>query len=205
MQAVQEKIMRPAVDITEVAKQHYTLVYRFCARRVGVESAQDAAQETFLTAQRVSRNFRGESTLKTWLLGIAHNECRRVARNRRLEPPCIELRDDFGSRMSDVGCGESSFAEVILNRQTLSDALNKLSPEHREVVLLHEVEGLSYDEAAAVIGVPSGTVKSRLHFAFLNLRRSLSPGLGETGSGLTPQRPNDPTTQRPSDPPGGPQ
>ena len=135
--------------------------------RIGVESAQDAAQDTFLTAQRVLKNFRGDSALRTWLLGIANNECRRLARNRRLQPPMIELREEPTSLI------ESAFEESIVDRQALSEALNKLTPEHSEVVLLHEVEGLSYDEAAAVIGVPAGTVKSRLHHAFLNLRKSL--------------------------------
>ena len=64
----------------------------------------------------------------------------------------------------------------IINRHALRNALRSLSEEHREVVLLHEVDGLTYDEAAAVLGVPSGTVKSRLHHAFLALRKSmLSP------------------------------
>ena len=164
MQAVQTRTMRGALDLSEIAKQHYPMVFRFCARRVGLESAQDAAQETFLTAQRVMRNFRGESSLRTWLLGIAHNECRRLARSRRLEPPHIELRETPDG---------VPFEQAIVDRHALSEALNRLSPEHREVVLLHEVEGLSYDEAAEVIGVPAGTVKSRLHHAFLNLRRSL--------------------------------
>lgn len=164
MQAVQEESVPRAQDIAEIAKQHYALVFRFCARRVGVDAAQDAAQETFLTAQRVIGKFRGDSTLRTWLLGIANNECRRVCRNRKLDAPCIELTD-----APDKG----SFDQMIVDRHALSEALNKLSPEHREVVLLHEVEGLSYDEAAAVIGVPAGTVKSRLHHAFLNLRKSL--------------------------------
>lgn len=164
MQAVQEESVPRAMEIAEIAKQHYALVYRFCARRVGVDAAQDAVQETFLTAQRVIGKFRGDSTLRTWLLGIANNECRRVCRNRKLEAPCIELTD---------APDDGSFDQMIVDRHALSEALNKLSPEHREVVLLHEVEGLSYDEAAVVIGVPTGTVKSRLHHAFLNLRKSL--------------------------------
>ena len=158
--------MRRALDIGEIAKQHYDLVYRFCARRVGIDAAQDAAQDTFLTAQRVLRKFRGDSTLRTWLLGIANNECRRLSRNRRLETPSIQLQD-----WNDNAGGNP--AEMIVDRHALTEALNKLSSEHREVVLLHEVEGLSYDEAAAIIGVPAGTVKSRLHHAFLNLRKSL--------------------------------
>jgi RNA polymerase sigma-70 factor, ECF subfamily len=164
MQAVQEESMPQALDIGEVAKLHYVHVYRFCSRRVGPDAAQDAAQETFLTAQRALRNFRGESSLRTWLLGIAHNECRRICRVRKLESPAMvlqEARDD------------APFEQMIVDRHALGEALNKLTPEHREVVLLHEVEGLSYDEAAAVIGVPAGTVKSRLHHAFLNLRKSL--------------------------------
>jgi RNA polymerase sigma-70 factor (ECF subfamily) len=176
MQAVQERSMRQTLDITEIAKQHYTMVYRFCARRVGVESAQDAAQDTFVTAQRVLKNFRGESTLRTWLLGIAHNECRRLSRNRRLEPPAIELCDVNPSEPA-IGDRQSAIENQMVDRHALTEALNRLSAEHREVVLLHEVEGLSYDEAAAVIGVPAGTVKSRLHHAFLNLRKFL----GETG------------------------
>lgn len=156
--------MRGALDIAELARQHYALVFRFCARRVGSDAAQDAAQDTFLTAQRASGGFRGDSSLRTWLLGIANNECRRIARRRRIEPPPIETRD-----VVDGACAEAQ----IIDRHALQDALNRLSAEHREVVLLHEVEGLSYDEAAAVLGVPTGTVKSRLHHAFLNLRRSL--------------------------------
>ena len=165
MQAVQEGSMRGAgLDIAEIARQHYAFVYRFCARRVGVDAAQDAAQETFVTAQRALKKFRGESSLRTWLLGIAHNECRRQARNRNLTPPTIELTD---------APDHAPFEQMIVDRHALREALNRLTPEHREVVLLHEVEGLSYDEAALVIGVPPGTVKSRLHHAFLNLRKSL--------------------------------
>lgn len=164
MQVVQERSMGRGLDIGEIATQHYTAVYRFCARRVGIEAAADAAQETFLTAQDALRRYRGESSLRTWLLGIANNQCRRVARNRKLDAPCIELQDAPDGLLLE---------QSLVDRHTLQEALNRLSPEHREVVLLHEVEGLSYDEAAEVIGVPAGTVKSRLHHAFANLRRYL--------------------------------
>lgn len=161
--------MRCALDIGDIARRHYALVYRFCARRVGVEAAPDAAQDTFLTAQRALSRYRGDSTLSTWLLGIAHNECRRIARRRRLDPPTIDLEPP----------GQVSPEGEIVDRHWLEVALNRLSPEHREVVLLHEVEGLSYEEAAAVLGVPAGTVKSRLHHAFQNLRRALGQSNSE--------------------------
>ncbi len=159
--------MRRALDITEIARQHYALVYRFCARRIGVEAAADAAQETFVTAQGALRRYRGDSTLRTWLLGIAHNECRRVSRNRNLQPPPIELIDAVGEHRTE---------SLVIDRHSLTEALNKLSDEHRDVVLMHEVDGLSYEEIARVLEVPSGTVKSRLHHALLNLRRSLQEG-----------------------------
>lgn len=165
MQAVTDMgNQRESKDIAAIAREHYDLVYRFCARRVGIDAAADTAQETFLTAQKALPKFKGASALTTWLLGIANNECRRMARRRRCEPPTIELVEAGSSEQHE---------DTIINRHALQQALRKLSPEHREVVLLHEVEGLSYEEAALVMGVPVGTVKSRLHHAFANLRKSL--------------------------------
>ena len=63
--------------------------------------------------------------------------------------------------------GEST----LIDRESLRGALKKLTSEHLEVVILHEVEGMTYEEAAGVLGVPVGTVKSRLHHAFVSLRR----------------------------------
>ncbi len=152
-------------DITEIARHHYDAVFRFCARRVGVDRAADVSQETFLTAQRALHRFRGDSNLRTWLFGIAHNECRRMSRRQRCEPLLLDMDPE---RPANAETEDS-----ILDRHALSLALAKLSPEHREVVMLHEVEGLTYEEAATVLGVPTGTVKSRLHHAFLQLRRTL--------------------------------
>ena len=166
MQAVHEKsVVNEPPDINEIARGHYDQVFRFCARRIGVDAAADAAQETFLTAQKVIGKYRGEAPLKTWILGIAHNECRRIARKRRLDPPTLELREN----------PSTSPESAWVDRQALMSALSKLSNEHREAVVLIELDGLSYEEAGAVLGVPAGTVKSRLHYAFLILRRALFP------------------------------
>jgi len=152
-------------EMASIARQHYDAVFRFCARRVGVDRAADVAQDTFLTAQKVFHKFRGESNLTTWLFGIAHNECRRVSRKQRFEPILLEIDPE---RPADNG-SESA----IVDRHALQQALSKLSQEHREIVILHEIEGLTYEEAAEILSVPVGTVKSRLHHAFLQLRRSL--------------------------------
>ena len=147
-----------------VVKDHYDAVYRFCARRIGVAGAADAAQETFLTAQRAIRRFRGESTLRTWLLGIALNECRRAVRRGGTDPLPLDV---------DLACPLAEDEGSVVDRQALAAALGRLSDDHREVVLLHELQGLTYEETAAALDVPVGTVKSRLHHAFLNLRREL--------------------------------
>ncbi len=158
---------REQADMEAIVQEHYAAVYRFCARRVGPELAQDAAQETFITAQKSMKRFDGRSTLGTWLFGIAHNHCRNLSRKAKHETSFGEFWD--GEEMS-----ESGSEQTLVDREALRQALKKLSPEHREVVLLHEVDGLTYEEAASVIGVPVGTIKSRLHHAFLNLRRALT-------------------------------
>lgn len=153
--------------MANIARDHYEPVYRFCARRVGIDRAGDVAQETFLTAQKVLHKFRGESSLSTWLFGIAHNECRREMRRGRFE--AVPL--DFDA--AHVALGESESA--LVDREALRQAMARLSVEHREVVLLHELEGLTYEEVAAILDVPVGTVKSRLHHAFTNLRKAIYP------------------------------
>jgi RNA polymerase sigma-70 factor (ECF subfamily) len=172
MQVVRNVRPRPlALDIADIARDHYEAVFRFCARRVGVDRASDVAQETFLTAQKVLHKFRGESSLSTWLFGIANNECRRDNRRLRIEPTLLEI--DFAA----PSVGESE--DALVAREALRQAISKLTQEHREVVILHELDGLTYDEVAVILEIPVGTVKSRLHHAFLNLRRTMFPATEE--------------------------
>jgi len=152
--------------LAEIVVEYYPAVYRFCARRVGPELGQDAAQETFLAAQKVLSRYDGTSTLLTFLLGVAHNQCRNLARKNRMEI-------SFDS-VWPTGSTEDVEQRAI-DRHELNRALRCLSLEHREAVVMHEIEGLTYDEIAAVLKVPSGTVKSRLHHAFLALRQKLAP------------------------------
>lgn len=148
--------------MARLVNEHYDAVYRFCARRVGPEMALDMAQETFIIADRTLRTFEGRSSLSSWLFGIAQNCIRNANRKRRIEP--VDWIED---------CPVESHEKQLIDREALRKAILALSDEHREVVLLHEVDGLTYDEAAQVLGVPAGTVKSRLHHAFIALRRSL--------------------------------
>lgn len=151
--------------LEELVREHYARVYRFCARRIGDDWAADATQETFVTMQRTLKNFKRASTLDTWLLGIAHNHCRNLARKKGKE---FQATETWLSQLADRQ------SHSVIDREALKAAMAQLSDEHREVVLLHEVEELRYADIAEILGVPEGTVKSRLHHAFLNLRRWLN-------------------------------
>ena len=153
----------------ELVAAHYPAVLRFCVRWVGPVEAPDLAQETFMTAFRSRAGFRGECEPQTWLLGIARNQCRNWRRkSHRTETPLEEWMDTPAPAIE----------ANLVDGHLLKTALESLSDEHREVVLLHEVEGLRYAEIAVITGVPEGTVKSRLHHAFRHLRTHLMPAQG---------------------------
>jgi len=150
--------------IGDLVRDNYAPVYRFCARRVGQDSAPDATQETFVIMQQAIRKFGGQSHFETWLFGIAHNVCRAISRRRRRDP--ISLSDWIETPVADESGRTADGVD-------LRAALAKLSPDHQIVVLMHEIEELTYGEIAAILRIPVGTVKSRLHHAFQDLRRHM--------------------------------
>ncbi len=158
-------------------------VFRLCSRMLGnADDALDAAQETFLRAFRSLRAFRGEATFRTWLTEIAINVCRnrltsaaaRAARQtvalviedaetgetRVADPPDIRPGPEAEARGLELGCA-------------LEKALAAIAPEYREALLLREMQGLEYEEMAAALGCPLGTIKSRLNRARAALRQAL--------------------------------
>jgi RNA polymerase sigma-70 factor (ECF subfamily) len=127
--------------------------------------SEDVAQETFLAAHRKARSFRGVQSgrsFRSWLFRIAVNRARDEYRRR--------------SRRGEVLLEESEGASEAPwdARLDLTKALSKIRPEHRTVVVLRDVEGLSYAEIAKVLDWPAGTVMTRIHRARLELRALLS-------------------------------
>lgn len=151
--------------LSDAVQQHYSEIYRFCSKFVGADAAEDVTQETFITAHKRLSDFQGRSSMKTWLFSIALNHCRNERRRKKPLP----LEDWNQPSGADA-------ADQLIAAQALREALAKLTPEHREVVVLHETEGLNYEECSTILGIPVGTVKSRLHHAFKSLRNHLSPG-----------------------------
>jgi RNA polymerase sigma-70 factor, ECF subfamily len=132
------------------------------------EEARDLVQETFLQAVRSASRFRGDSRLYTWLFGILRN----LAYSRRRRAARLLYTD----ALPDVPvAGELAGAALDSDsdRRALGEALARLSSEHREALVLRYYEDFSLEEMAACLGVPAGTVKSRLHYALREMRAFL--------------------------------
>lgn len=142
------------------------------------DDAMDVAQETFIKAWRSLAKFDGGHPLGTWLRRIATNGAIDVVRRRQAHPQCeIDDRDlavDPASRTTPARPAAPGAAMDLRDlRCRLDRALAALSPDHRAVVILREVEELSYEEIAGRIGCSVGTVMSRLFYARRHLQSQL--------------------------------
>ncbi|MBN8550364.1 MAG: sigma-70 family RNA polymerase sigma factor [Deltaproteobacteria bacterium] len=154
------------------------------------EDAEDIAQESFVKAYLSLPEFKGESSFYTWLYRIAYNMAidfrRRTVRRGGAPVEFDETRADVVAEAS--GSVQNRFGspqELMLRKeesQQIQKVLTEISPEHRAVITLREIEGLSYEEIADVVGVSKGTVMSRLHYARKHLQQGLQ-ALGMRGSG----------------------
>ncbi len=161
----------------ELMAQHHERLVRFVRRHVGhAHDAEDLAQQAFVEAARTYASFRGDSQLSTWLYGIAMNLVRHhLTRSRRhlvhLEghPQGDEALADIAADTAapDVRCDH---AQLVRHLQA---DLQTLMPEMREVLLLVALDDLSYEEAAATLALPVGTVRSRVSRARAHLRRRM--------------------------------
>jgi RNA polymerase sigma-70 factor, ECF subfamily len=165
---------------------HYQdMVYNQAYRMMGEsEFAADAAQDAFISAFRNIKSYRGGS-FRAWLMRIVSNLCYDELRRRQRRPTTpLEPLDDAGEEMdSPVWLTDpGELPEDTVSREELSQAiqncLNNLPDDFRSVVVLVDIQGMDYSEAAGAMGKPLGTVKSRLARARLRLRDCLQ-GIGE--------------------------
>lgn len=154
----------------------FNQAYRILGDR---EAAADAAQEAFISAYKHLRSFRGGS-FRAWLLRIVTNLCYDELRRRKRRPTIpLEPLDDQGDEidspkwMADPDTSAEEKVEKAELGQAIQDCLNGLPEDFRAVVVLVDVQGLDYSEAAQAMGKPLGTVKSRLARARLRLRDCL--------------------------------
>jgi len=154
--------------VARYEKQVYNITYRYTGNR---DDAFDLSQEAFLKAYRGIKNFRQESTFKTWVYHIASNVCRDYLRKGK---KYIEVSIDESVRGED-GDMEKQFADSnkgpdeVYESKELSEfiqsIIDDLQQEYKEVIVLREIQQLSYEEIAKVLNCSLGTIKSRLNRA----------------------------------------
>ena len=146
-----------------LVERHRRVVYRVAARIVGDAEAEDVAQDAFLRAfHRLSR-FRAEASFRSWLLRITHNAALDAVARRRAEP--LEAVEDQEAMPASGARSPADLLEIDEKRDRLASKLRLMQPVHRAVLVLRDLEGLSYEEIAQVTGSPLGSVKGRLHRA----------------------------------------
>jgi RNA polymerase sigma-70 factor, ECF subfamily len=158
-------------------------LYRFGLRMCGnVEDAGDVAQESLISMARSLRDFRGESSISTWLYTVARRFCIKKRRRSKFAPVREESLDAPGSnaaqRLADPAPNPEQTATNRELEAVLVRAIDALDPPQREVLVLRDVEGLLAPEVARVLGISVDAVKSRLHRARVAVRHELAPVLG---------------------------
>lgn len=166
--------------ISRYSNDVYSLLHRLTA---DPDEAGDLTQETFLSALKAIKSFRGESELKTWLFRIAINHSRNRFRwwKRRHRNDTVSLEDSRSEDGLTVGekleSAESDPEASILSRErenSICKALAELPEAYREVIVLCDIEGRAYDEIASLLMMNIGTVKSRIARGRELMRRKLS-------------------------------
>lgn len=164
----------------ELVRMYEAPVYRLALRMCGgrAEDAQEVAQEAFLAAWRGLPRFRGQCRFSSWLYKLTANAAVDHLRREKRRPAAVPLEN--AGEPADPHTPQEELERQELHR-AVQQALDRLTPEHREVLLLRQMQGLSYQEIGAALSLEEGTVKSRLSRAKRQLRTILAEGnlLGE--------------------------
>lgn len=158
--------------IRQYEKKVYTLCFRMCGNS---EDAEEAAQDAFLALWRGIDRFRQESSLSTWIYRLATNACIDTLRRRKKQSGSVSLDDE--ELFVDAVDTSPQPQETVEHREAqklLQEGLSALLEEYRKVLILREIEGLSYTEIAESASIELGTVKSRISRGRSLLRNFLS-------------------------------
>ena len=168
VQIVQRVLQGDVNAFEKLVLEYEKSVYAITQRMTGnAEDAADMTQETFIKAYNSLSSFRGDSKFSVWLYRIATNVCLDFLRSRSRKPTVsLSVEDDDGEEVELDIADESQSPERLLERGLTRDAvrrgLDALSPEYRQILLLREIQGLSYEEIADALTLEVGTVKSRI-------------------------------------------
>jgi RNA polymerase sigma-70 factor (ECF subfamily) len=160
------------IEFEKLVKQYQGKIVRLAVGMLrDPDLAEDVAQETFVRAFRFYESFRNDSAFFTWLYRIAVNLCLDAHRKARIRPTEPIEAGDEGSEPEDPAPGPERMTEMRELAKHVDVALDALSANHKVILILREVEGLSYEELSRVLRIPKGTVMSRLFHARMKLQR----------------------------------
>jgi RNA polymerase sigma-70 factor, ECF subfamily len=160
---------RPAFE--ELLRKYQDRIYNLCRYMLqDAEEAQDAAQDTFLKSYAALKNFKPDATFYTWLYRIGVNTC--LDHKRKFRPEPFKDESQAEAFPSSEPSPERRYQSKEIG-QAIQRALEQLSKKSRMVIVLKEVEGLSYEEIAEVLKTSIGTIKSRISRAREELRKLL--------------------------------
>ena len=150
--------------VLEYEKNGYNIALRMTGNS---EDAADMTQEAFIKAYNSLQSFRGDSKFSVWLYRIVSNVCLDFLRSKNRRPTVsLSVEDDDGEDAQLDVADESQSPELLLDRKLTRDSvrrgLDSLPPDYRQILLLREIQGLSYDEIAQALSLEVGTVKSRI-------------------------------------------
>lgn len=166
--------------LTALIERYQPRIYGFGMKMCrNPEDAQDIVQETLLAAARTVRDFRGASSVSTWLYTIARSFCIKKRRKSKFAPEHVVSLESESARgafeLPDRGRAPDEVLHDGRVRQALERAVGALEPAYREVLILRDMEGLAAAEVAEVMELSVDAVKSRLHRARASVRRALLP------------------------------
>lgn len=162
-------------------KPVFNLIYRMLGRR---EEAEDLAQEVFITIFKKIDTFRGDSSLSTWVYRIATNHCKNrkkyLGRRKGDQPVAVDIvetayKGPETMRTAAVVERPDELAEGYQAERLIQKCMAELDEEQRLILVLRDIQNVSYDDISTITGLPLGTVKSRLHRARMSLKDKVAP------------------------------
>lgn len=153
----------------------YTAITRFCGNS---EDASDITQRAFINAFRKIKDFKGDSAFSTWIYRIAFNQAISFRRENRRAPMSIYSKEDEVLSEPAEAINPTERLESQETQRKVQQALDLLEAGDREIILLKDLQGVSYEEIAEILQIPKGTVRSRLHRARLELKTKLKSFIG---------------------------
>jgi len=175
-----------------LVRRYQNRIYSAAVRILGnTEEAEEVVQDTFVKVHENIDKFRNQASFSAWVFRIAHNQCVNTLRNKRkkrgfallsFDPQSTPLdSDDLSdsspvvSQLADPGPTPEEESDLSEQEQMIASSLRQLPETQREVLVLHDIEGFSYQEISNIVGASIGTVRSRLHYGRLKLRELLEP------------------------------